>query len=192
MKYNRILFKNNPWPEGHPIKEFRWSARIRYGQVWCDLYLKSADYDHEREIENDESIECDWESPIVWTNYNCCTISGSFPLCPPSVYSPSFIDGKIFKIDSLPLPLEIESLEDLVFETYLLGHDSVADHKIQFKLQENTNKFEIHWSGKIALVYVGDYEYKYEFEAKLSDVPFPILTGCDKQSKNVTPQLPLF
>ena len=54
---NRIYFKGNPWPEGHPVKEFKWSASIRDGYVWFDMHLESQDYYSERDIEDDEDTE---------------------------------------------------------------------------------------------------------------------------------------
>jgi len=47
MKYkkNRIYFKDNPYPNGHLIKEFKWSARVfSEDGLWFDFHLISDNY----------------------------------------------------------------------------------------------------------------------------------------------------
>jgi len=41
---NRIYFKNNPWPEGHAVKNFAWTAEVRDGMVWFHFHLETDDY----------------------------------------------------------------------------------------------------------------------------------------------------
>lgn len=64
----RIFFTGNPWPEGHAIDEFRWSAERRGADIWFDLHLVTANYYAEGDIEEDEDTdyETDWLSPGVW------------------------------------------------------------------------------------------------------------------------------
>ncbi|PBI86593.1 hypothetical protein [Variovorax boronicumulans] len=177
---NRIHFADNPWPEGHPVKEFRWTASVRNNEVWFDLHLRSEDYDAEREIDEpeDEDIDypSDWDAPGVWTNYHRCTLSstawgdgGGFAVCALSDFSLAHIDGLEVSID-LPPP---EDMEDNVFHIYLLGHDAAAHHRIRFDRIAGTDRFDITWTGKIALAYAGDYTYKYDFSARLHDVEAP-------------------
>ena len=80
MKHDRIYFKGNPWPEGHPVKEFVWSAKEKNGEVWFDMHLESANYYAERDIENNEDVDypSDWAAPIVWSNYHSCILSSSY------------------------------------------------------------------------------------------------------------------
>ena len=63
---DRIHFPGNPWPEGHALTEFAWTARVVDGVVWCDLHLRSADYYAERDIEldegGDEDLGSSWEA----------------------------------------------------------------------------------------------------------------------------------
>jgi hypothetical protein len=118
MKPDRIYFNDNPWPEGHPIKEFAWSAKEVNGEVWFDLHLKSADYYSEREIEDDENTEypSDWAAPIVWGNYHSCILSSSywsnegFRVCAKADYTPELLDGLELTID--PDPEALEDFED--------------------------------------------------------------------------------
>ena len=179
MPANRIKFLGNPWPEGHPIKEFEWLAREKDGQVWFDFHLETEDYESERPINDDEDIEyaSDWEAPIVWNNFHACTLSsnnwhdGGFAAGKIGEFSLESLNGIEVSVDS-PAP---DDTEDNAFHVYLLGHDAAAHHRIRFSRISGTDRFNIHWVGKLALAYVGDYEYKYEFEARLFDVPAPRL-----------------
>lgn len=179
MEENRIFFFGNPWPEGHPIKEFKWAAEVKNNQVWFHLHLKTKDYYSEREINEDIEYDSDWKAPGCWGNYHNCTISstywhkGGFPVCDKNQYSANFIDGKEFIIDTNPYDYDDE--ENLAFLVYLLGHDSVAYHNIKFQRRNNVNHFDIDWKGKIALTYAGDDEFKYDFQAKIFDIKFPEL-----------------
>lgn len=178
--HDRIHFTGNPWPEGHAIEQFRWTASVKNNQVWFDLHLRSEDYDAQREIDEPEDEEIDspsdWEAPIVWNNYHRCTLSstnwgsgGGFAVCALSDFSLARIDGLEASVDE-PLP---EDMEDNVFHIYLLGHDAAAHHRIRFDRIAGTDRFNIAWTGKIALAYAGDHEYKYDFAAHLYDVEAP-------------------
>jgi hypothetical protein len=183
----RIHFSDNPWPEGHPIAEFEWTARVEDGRVWFDLHLRSADYSSERRIEDDEDTEygSDWEAPIVWNNYHRCTLSSTqwgdgngFEVCAVEDYSPEWLDGRLFMVDSIESDMsEIEDFDELSFHIYLLGHDSVVNHRIEFRRVGNKADdaalFEIVWGGDIALTYTGNDALERRFQARIADVPFP-------------------
>lgn len=178
----RITFPGNPWPEGHEILEFLWSAERRGQDIWFGLHLVTADYYDERDIEDDEDADDqpDWEAPIVWGNYHRCTISsdfwhhGGFHACPAAQFTPQSIDGARFDVDPLPLDLA-DGYETRAFHIYLLGHDAVADHHIRFVRIADTDLFKIFWEGKIALAYTGDFEPKHRFVAEIENVPFPLV-----------------
>lgn len=63
---------------------------------------------------------------------------------------------------------------------YLLGHDTVADHLIRFRRVAGTDRFDIDWSGKIALTYGGCWDFDHAFRVKLSAVPAPVLSEEEK------------
>ncbi len=182
MPANRITFIGNPWPEGHLIKKFEWLASERDGQVWFDFHLQTEDYESERSIDDDSNVECtsDWESPIVWNNFHACTLSsnnwhnGGFAVGQVGKVFLETLDGVEVAVDS-PAP---EDMEDNAFHVYLLGHDATAHHRIKFSRIPGTDRFNICWTGKLALAYVGDYEYKHVFEAKVFDVKAPQLPGA--------------
>lgn len=184
LQENRIWFAGNPWPEGHPIKEFHWSVEIRDGFVWMLVHLESSDYYAEREIDDDIDADDvpDWESPCVWANYHNCTLSctlwhhGGWELCPVDRYSLEFLDGYEASVNPLPESAGME-FDDLAFHIYLLGHDAVAGHKLRFVRRGKSDRYDIEWTGKIANAYAGDYEYRHDFRATLFDVPAPRFNG---------------
>jgi hypothetical protein len=177
----RLLFPGNPWPEGHSIEEFAWTARLVDGEVRFDLHLRSANYDNEREIDDDGAeYDSDWEAPIVWNNYHRCTLSstswgdsGGFRVSPAGDYAPAWLDGRAFTVD--PAEGEIDDPDEHTFHIYLLGHDSVANHRIAFRRIGASDLFDIEWTGEIALTYSGDYALSRRFEARIHGVLFPHL-----------------
>jgi len=187
MQTPRIFFPDNPWPEGHPIKAFRWTAEVRDGVVWFNLHLETEDYYCERDIEetdedSDNEDYTDWNSPSVWGNYHSCTISstewhdGGFPVCPVDEFDVDALDGYMAEVDPLPIDLTADDFDwdDLAFQTYLLGHDSVGSHNIKFS-KNSAGSFDIEWTGRIALAYAGEYDYDYSFHTKIEGVQAPTI-----------------
>lgn len=79
--------------------------------------------------------------------------------------------GKEFIVDPVPIDMEGD-YEDRAFHIYLLGHDICADHRIFFKEKNVDDSYNLEWTGKIALAYIGGYELKYKFEAFIDNVKF--------------------
>ena len=183
MQADRIYFPGSPWPEGHAIAEFAWTARVVDGEVWFDLHLKSADYYAERDFDDEDEDEDlgDWESPSVWSNYHACTLSSTFwgnpgfRVCRAEQYTPEFLNGLEVLVD--PHPEAVEDWDQLAFHIYLLGHDAAARHKIRFERLQGSDLFKIVWTGAIAAAYVGQYEFKHAFSAAISSAQFPQLVG---------------
>lgn len=173
---NRIFFKGNPYPGGHLIKAFSWSARIDPDRgLIFDLHLETDNYYAEDETADEQEELRDWHSKVVWGNYHNCTLSSTFwggnGIVVGTKDRPFDFDHwqeKVFTAD--PLPLDVD-FEDFCFNIYLLGHDACADHRIAIK-QEQDDSFSIHWTGKIALYYAGEAEFKHDFEAHISPVSF--------------------
>ena len=186
MKENRIYFKGNPWPDGHKIKNFSWITKIKDDEVWFHFTLESEDYyaefDHydDPDYDEDQDYESSWNAPGVWGNYHSCRISsnfwhdGGFKVCNVKEYSAEYIDGLEITVD--PDPESFEDFEDMAFHIYLLGHDAVGNHKIKFTRIGETDHFNIEWNGNIALAYVGDYDFDYEFKTFITDVKIPELS----------------
>ena len=176
---NRIYFKDNPYPKGHLIKEFKWSARI-YPEdgLWLDFHLISDNYYAEDEGYDEEEDLPNWDAKIVWSNYHSCSISstkwdmgGILVGTAEKKFNFGEMDDLFFHADKLPRPEDWDYEVDLAFGIYLLGHDDCADHQISIKKNEE-GKFDIEWKGKIALTYSGDNEFKHEFYASIENVFF--------------------
>jgi len=183
MKTGRITFAGNPWPEGHAIAAFRWTAERRDDEVWYHLHLESESYYAARAIDSDEADPdaSDWEAPSVWGNYHRCTLSsskwyrGGFLAGTLSEHTPSRVDGRVFQVDPPPHNLRRQEHDERAFHIYLLGHDAVVDHRITFTRRPGTDLFDIAWEGRIALVYAGSYEPKHAFRAEIAGVAFPAI-----------------
>jgi len=103
-----------------------------------------------------------------------CLGHRGFPLCPVADFSADWLDGRTFEIDTIANgTLDGVELDDLAFHIYLLGHDSVANHRITFQRIAGSDCFDIVWTGDIALTYAGDDDLDHRFEARIANVPFP-------------------
>ncbi|TXK70622.1 hypothetical protein [Paenibacillus sp. N3.4] len=157
--------------------KFIWSGHINEDGLWFDLYLESADYDEENnelDSQDDEAVS-DWQAKIVWNNYHSCTLSSTYweeasgfqvgkEL---NQFGIRQLGSKEYNVD----PLSKYDFDNPSFNIYLLGHDSVAEHRIHFSEKE-LKQFDIKWDGKIALTYAGQYEFLHSFEANLLNVSF--------------------
>ncbi|AWK05025.1 hypothetical protein HYN56_12620 [Flavobacterium crocinum] len=179
---NRIYFLGNPYPNGHALEEFEWSGRIEEDEsIWFDFHLKTENYYAEDDTnlndEEDEDAESDWDAKGVWENFHRCTMSSTFwgdngIKINTKSEKVSFNDliKEALLADTFPLDDDYD-YDDVAFGIYLLGHDSCANHRIQIT-PTTPNRFDIDWSGKIALTYVGNYEFKYDFKLHLENVEF--------------------
>jgi hypothetical protein len=174
----RIWFPGNPWPDGHRVTDFEWTGRLdAQGRLWFDLTLATADYDEEGSPPDDDGDD-DWSAPIAWNNYHACKLSstrwedatGLLAATPGQAFR--LADPGPHRLTADPLPIE-DVDDDPAFHIYLLGHDSVAAHEVFFTRQA-TGRYRIEWTGRIALTYTGDDEFRYRFRAVLDDVT---LTG---------------
>lgn len=184
-----IRFIDSAYPDAHDIKEFSWFGRIDEDlKLWFDLHLKTDDYySKEEDIEEEDEDEDDegeytsdlqWKSKIVWDNYHCCTMSSSYWSDEQGIllnasgdkFDFSRVENHIFKLDTLPLGDDVD-YDDLAFSIYLLGHDTCANHTIQFA-KTTHDQFRINWIGNVALTYGGFTDFDHSFEAVIEDVFF--------------------
>ena len=178
-KSNRIFFKDNPYPNGHKIKEFIWSGRFEPETgLWFDFHLKTDNYHAEDKSDDEFEPESDWKAKTAWKNYHNCTMSstewhygGILVGTEDKNLDFENLESKTLVADKLPLP-EDWDFEDNSFYIYLLGHDSCADHKITFVKRHSFDTYDINWTGKIALTYVGNYNFNYEFSGTIENVKF--------------------
>lgn len=171
----RIWFPGNPWPDGHRVTDFLWAGRLDgSGRLWFDLRLETAGYDEEVDVPDSEADEDvpDWVAPIVWNNYHACTLgsawddaTGLLAATPERPFR--LADPAPQRLFADPLPIEDLDASP-AFHVYLLGHDSVAGHTVTFTT-EGPGRHRIDWTGRIALTYAGDEEFRYEFRAEIHD-----------------------
>jgi len=172
---DRIWFVGNPWPAGHRIAELAWEGWLDpTGEVRFGFFLESVYY-----LAEDPPGAPDKEpgatftpSRSVWDNYGECTIrTGSGFVVGTSKQPLDFaaLAEREFLVD----PLDgLSEPDDEAFTVYLLGHDSIADHRIRFPVRHADFRFGLEWTGRAALTYVGDTEYRYAFRVRAGDVPF--------------------
>lgn len=182
---NRIFFKDNPYPKGHRIKKFIWSAHLETGEdkeagLYFDFHLKTEEYGEEDGYDEPEDYEhvSDWKAKIAWENFHHCTISstkwhyGGIKVADEKQkFDFRSLEGKTIYADTLPIDMS-QDYEDRAFHIYLLGHDACADHRIAFVKRNTDGSYNINWKGKIALAYIGEVEFDYEFSAEIENVKF--------------------
>ncbi|GAA2480934.1 hypothetical protein [Winogradskya humida] len=168
-----ISFPGSPWPAGHDIADLRWSARLEPATgLWFDLHLESAPYDADPAAIDGED---DWTAPIVWTNYHHCILSSTH------WENPGFLAATaqrpLADLDFTVDVVEQEDDEDQAFGIYLLGHDSVSDHRITFTPNPGDTTFHLDWRGRIALRYSDSLAtYDHEFIATADDISLSHIT----------------
>lgn len=195
--HGRIWFEGNPWPEGHGIKaaEFFLSLSHGYDEDWTPhpqldlgLTIESEDYyaamtkeerdaAYDREAKAiDEGVELsDWAAFIAWQNFHRCRFQSSNAVIAKA--------GSLFDMNSLSKTCFVfeEGLkkvgdwdyESSAFTAYILGHDSLADHKIHISNVEGApNLYDINWTGAVAMSYRGDDSFDYRFRAQIRNLPF--------------------
>lgn len=212
---NRIIFKGNPWPEGHAIEDLGWFAKVDPDTgLWFHLHLSTEEYnagdeegdeDEADENSEEESERTDWTTKAIWNNYHCCVLSseewdhkGFLVATEAEPLDLSQIGQRTFHVDPLPPPRyilrnrEVTSpfldYESRAFGIYLLGHDGVAEHKIRITPSRIKNRYNLDWRGQIAQEYVGSDTFDQSFHAQSSQLTFSgiaIPIGVDENTWRV-------
>jgi hypothetical protein len=180
MEKNKIYFHGNPYPKGHNIIKCIWQGRIDEDEtLWFDFHVETDKYTAEDNTEDTEDIADNWQAKAVWGNYNSGKLSSTFweeedkgiviKEANEGLFDINTYLQQPIVVDALPLEDDMD-IEDLAFDIFLLGHDSCADHNIVFT--KNGNAYDITWTGKIALSYAGDYDFKYNFTLLIEAVSF--------------------
>lgn len=123
---SKIYFIDNPYPNGHNIEEFSWSGRIdEYGSIYFDFHLKTENYyanDDENEEDEAEGLS-DWDSKIVWGNYQ---------------HTSSMLSSKAFIPKNWPVEkaAEIFKAQLADFEEYEFVELNPKSNKREYKLDK--------------------------------------------------------
>ena len=188
----RIWFEGNPWPDGHAVRDFMFAGYLNEAGIGLILHLEAADYseeypdsfpDDEEDEEDEESDGSWWGSKFTWSNFGHATISNFNWGVDPDHLVPLLDPGQVFDLETLaprryladPLVPEPEGgfpADDDLFHAYLLGHDQVRGHDIRIAPGHGAGLFDLLWSGRIALIYSGEYEFRHRFRAEIRNVPF--------------------
>jgi hypothetical protein len=171
---SRIKFAGNPWPDGHAIKTAEWTAVVDPRGLWFHFHVESADYSAENDSDDNTEPESDWKARGVWNNYHACFLSstkwghqGVLAAKPGKPLDLDKLEGKVFRADTEHENLAGVNRDDLAFGIYLLGHDSVAHHRIRFVKRRAPWTYDVQWKAKIALTYVGHTDFAHTLEATL-------------------------
>ncbi|RKS09104.1 hypothetical protein DFP74_4833 [Nocardiopsis sp. Huas11] len=178
---DRIWFLGNPWPDGHRIRAFTWGGQLDpEAGLRFAFELTSEDYDaddapeHQTEDEDDDDGPEDFASRPVWQNYHRCRITPSRGFVVGTPDEPldfGRIAGRTFRVDRLEDVAALED-DDAAFHVYLLGHDSVADHRVRFAAGGSPLTFALAWDGRIALTYIGEEEFRHRFRVRVGQAVF--------------------
>lgn len=126
-----------------------------------------------------------WTSAGVWCNYNGCDLScdngTGFRLCTEEQINPDFLDGLEIEVD-MQRDLDDPGAAEPAFTIHLLGRDSVRFHRVKFERLPGSDKFKILWSGKIALSYRSDSDFKFDFKALVENVGLPEAKAENKRN----------
>lgn len=199
MKGN-LKFPGNPWPKGHDLASLELRIRLFDAPLSAclELSLKSEEY-YAREgydaackrSDDEEDLDLDsWEAVAVWSNYHACSIESEgwhedlllgthFSKVSRSILS------QITK--SIDVGRAADDFDEQAFRCYILGHDAVADHELHIRAGLD-DTYDISWKGRVALAYVGDYDFDHSFLCKAVGVRFGgyVCTLSDELKKSAS------
>jgi hypothetical protein len=185
----RIRFPGNPWPKGHGVAAAAWTAALSAEGLRFHLHLRSEDYDADDDRDDAREPASDWKARIVWNNYHACTLSstqwghpGFLVATPGTPIDLEKLAGKTLRVDRVDgdeLPAELDH-DDFAFGIYLLGHDSVADHRIRFVKRRGPATYDVHWRARVALTYAGDTALAHRLEATLPKLRLGAIAIADE------------
>ena len=183
-----IVFHGNPWPSGHRITELLWVGAIHPERgLSLGFELQSANYYEGEEdqfpFDNEYDAEVsDWQAKAAWANYHACTIGTSLTSDKPGILvsdgsTPFSFDAESYSFHVDPMPMQADDVfESGAFSIYLLGHDAVADHRIDLRRTDDAGHYELNWTGQIALAYSGGHEFRHRFSARANGLRFDAIS----------------
>ncbi len=193
-----IKFPGNPWPDGHPLKDFRLGVLLHEprgdlpAKATLDLRFRSENYCHPHSFEKMSEASkvqpqetSNWESISSWLNYG-------------AAYATSIASHEDMVIADQDTGFDIECLNDFTrlidpipeiisddddnyeipaFHSHILSWDDMADHHMNITRNPKSGLYDVFWKGKCGRSDIGSYRFQHEFELQVSDVPFSGYSG---------------
>ncbi|MEM6724885.1 MAG: hypothetical protein AAF598_12650 [Bacteroidota bacterium] len=193
---NRIWFKDNPWPNGHALEKVRFFGILSENGIFLHLEIASEKYyaaegwehirkiakAHDSQLEK-QNVTDDWLYYSSWLNYHSGHIKPNNPIMLGNAehsFSMDALHQMVLRLDDPP-PIEATwgglDFDGMAFHCYVLGHDAVAHHQIQIQEANKPFEYDIDWTGKVALAYGGDEDFRYDFIVQLRNLRFEGFDG---------------
>jgi hypothetical protein len=75
------------------------------------------------------------------------------------------------------LPVTIpDFFETNALGIYLLGHDAVVGHHIRLDEEQDSGRYSVDWTDRIALAYGGQTDFRYPFRVRAEGVRFDAMS----------------
>ncbi len=198
-----IKFPGNPWPDGHPLKDFRLGVLLHKprGQVpakaTLDIRFRSEDYCHPHNFEkmseapamlisnNQDKETPKWESISSWLNFGAAYAS-SIASHEDMVIADEYTGFDIECLNDFtrvidPIPEiicdEDNNYEIPAFHSHVLSWNDMADHHMNITRNHKSGLYDVFWKGKCGRSDIGNSRYQHEFELQVSGVPFSGFSG---------------
>eukprot|EP00742_Colponemidia_sp_Colp-10_P001769 GILJ01001892.1.p1 GENE.GILJ01001892.1~~GILJ01001892.1.p1 ORF type:complete len:234 (-),score=22.20 GILJ01001892.1:113-814(-) len=171
----RITFPRNPWAsKGHGVAGFEWTGRInKKGELYFDFHLQSDNY--YQDGPGDSAGDGAWHSTTGWNNFHTCILSSVHWPGHKGILAGDSTTPFDFKnnnpLELIADPLDSRDKANPAFGIYLLGFDTVAEHKMTIRPTSDNEGFrgdcQVDWTGKIALCYLVHTDFDYEFKLNI-------------------------
>ena len=163
----RIWFPGNPWVGGHGLAEFDISPLLTDDQLRFGVELVSVDY--YADAEDPPDGESNWLAVGSWSNYHNVRFEGA--LSRKVGDAPvNFADGFVLTADQHDGDGLACDYDELSFESYILGWDSIADHHLAL-VPNGDGSWSMTWDGRTANTYAGNEQLDHFFWVEHASLP---------------------
>lgn len=177
MTSGRIRFPGNPWPAGHNLRIIEMTVRgDEEGNLRLHFNLESDEYDAEGPGAAPRADTGPWGQAAEWIKHKNMIMSSlrwdnaGFRLpSPRHSFDESKLDGMTLEADAAKSVKLDAAAESLAVGIYLLGQDLCAGHRVKLT-RTALNEFDLHWTGSVALTWLGDKDFDHEFEIDATGV----------------------
>jgi hypothetical protein len=195
--YGRIKFSDNPWPKGHPLKDFYLGILIHEpkgdlpARATLDVRFRSENYYYPYSYEEmpdaskdqtakSKKISSSWEKIDTWLNHD-------------SAYSNSISNHDAMVLADENDGFDLEYLDDFnrviepiqqtlpdddshykipAYHSHILTRDDMVVHNIHISCDSESGLYDIIWIGNCGKANKGNFRYQHEFELQAAGIPF--------------------